>query len=37
VIISQYGQREEEDGPEGNPPIEVEAATRSTGGQLDHR
>jgi hypothetical protein len=36
VIFNQYGQRNEEDHREVDPPIEVEAPTWSIGAQLDY-
>jgi hypothetical protein len=35
VIFNQYGQRNEEDRREVNPPIQVESATWSAAGTLD--
>jgi hypothetical protein len=35
VTFNQYGQRDQADGQEVNPPVEVESATWSPGGQLD--
>jgi hypothetical protein len=36
VIYNQYGQREQKDRREVNPPIKVESATSSAAGQLDY-
>jgi hypothetical protein len=36
VIFNQYGQRNEEDHREVDPPIEVDAPTWSIGAQLDY-
>jgi hypothetical protein len=36
VIFSQYGQRDQADRLEVNPPIEVESATWSAAGKLDY-
>jgi hypothetical protein len=36
VIFNQYGQRNEEDRREVSPPIKVESASWSPGGQLDY-
>jgi hypothetical protein len=36
VIFNQYGQRNDEDRREVDPPIDVQAATWSAGGELDY-